>query len=63
MASNRLDGAAEAELRARHPSNLTIQWLDAHNLPLTRQNFIDAMGHEGEWTAEHEEALPRELQT
>jgi hypothetical protein len=29
---------------------------------LSRENYIAAMGHEGEWTPEHEETLPRELQ-
>jgi hypothetical protein len=61
-ASNRLDGAAEAELRARWPNNQTIRLLDERGLPLTRQNYIDARGHDGEWTYEDESNLPRELQ-
>jgi hypothetical protein len=62
VASRRLTGAEEAELRARFPGNLTIRSLDERGLPLTRQNYIDTRGHEGEWTPEDESNLPRELQ-
>lgn len=60
-ASKGLSGPEEAELRRNHPNNLTIKWLDENHIPITRQNYIDAGAPEGEWTAEHEDSLPREL--
>ena len=63
-ASRRLDGPAEAELRARLGGQSTIRDLDRKGLPLTRENYIQAMFPdvaEEDWGAEHEDALPREL--
>ena len=53
-------------MRARLGSQSVIRSLDRRGLPLTRQNYINALWEdhvpEGEWTAEHEDTLPRELQ-
>jgi hypothetical protein len=63
-ASAPLAGPEEAELRRRLGGQSIIRDLDRKGLPLTRENYAQAMFPDvsaEDWTAEHEDALPREL--
>jgi hypothetical protein len=53
-------------LRTRLGGQSIIRDLDRKGLPLTRENYIQAMFpdiSEEDWSAEHEDALPRELRS
>jgi hypothetical protein len=64
-ASTPLTGPEEAELRARLPQDGNIYDLDRRGWPLTRENYIrvqhGCLPPDEEWSAEHEEGLPREF--
>ena len=63
-ASKSQNGGLDAALPESSGSPSIIAYLKRHGIPLTRDTYKDAMwdhAADEEWTAEHEDSLPRDL--
>lgn len=57
--------STQAALSSQTGSDMLVDWMVAHQIPVTRQTYLEQAYPDGlpePWTAELEAALPKELQ-